>query len=295
MSIKSSLPLASAVVALALLAGGCHMGPDAQTQAKLDSLSKAATDRERLLAEVADNDRMMSEVSAELARLRIPARVLHVQSESPLGAARDSVVAEVKYVSNLVSEAEHKLRESEHQIAGLKSLSDSLRATLQATVANYDSVIARQKEQIAELTDQVDQLTAKNTALTTANAALTDTTTVLKQQNNTVYYIVGTRDDLLRRGIIVEVGGSRFPLLFAKVGQTIVPSRALDPKDFTAINKRDVTEIPLTPAQSYRIASRQDIEGLATPTPDGRVSGQLRIANPDRFWSTSKFLILIQG
>src|SRR2546430_6190395 len=31
----------------------------------------------------------------------------------------------------------------------------------------------------------------------------------LKTQNNTVYYIIGTRDELMQRGIIVQEGGSR--------------------------------------------------------------------------------------
>ena len=73
--------------------------------------------------------------------------------------------------------------------------------------------------------------------------------------------------------------------------------RRLNPHDFTPINKRVVTEIPLPAAdKSYHIASRQDLEGLATPPDDGgHISGSVKIANPDRFWSGSRFLIVIQG
>lgn len=127
-------------------------------------------------------------------------------------------------------------------------------------------------------------------------ATLTDTVNLLKEQNNTVYYIIGTKDELLQKGIIMQTGGSRFPLLFSKVGQTVVPARELDPAAFTKINKRAVLEIPLPGTDKYRIASRQDLEGLATPPDDGgHVIGTLRIANPDKFWLTSRFLIVIQG
>jgi hypothetical protein len=164
----------------------------------------------------------------------------------------------------------------------LTTVSEGLRGTLQATINNYRSVVEEQKATILTLTDQVTQLT--------------DTVNLLKEMNNTVYYIIGTKDELLQKGIVVQTGGSRFPLLFAKVGQTIVPARELNPAAFTKINKRAVTEISLPGSdKTYRIASRQDLEGLATPTSGGEVTGTLKIANPDKFWLTSRFLILIQG
>jgi len=230
---------------------------------------------------------MMTQISAALAHVRIPKGRVKASGESAIGASRDSVVQEIGYVTARVNEAEHKLKESEEHIASLTTLSDSLRQTLEATVASYDSVISDEKATLAAMTVRID-------SLTTANGALTDTTNMLKKQNNTVYYIVGTRDDLIRRGILREEGGSRFPFIFAKVGSTLVPGRALDPKDFTAINKREVMEIPLS-SGTYRIASLQDVEGLAAPVPDNRVSGSLRIENPDKFWASSRFLILVQG
>ncbi len=284
--------VAGVSLALAFAVAGC--GPDAATKNKLDELQKAANERDRLLADVAQNDRMMSEVSAALAHVRIPKGRVHASGESPLGTARDSLVQEVGYVTARVNEAEHKLRQSETEIASLTTISDSLRHTLEATVANYDSVIAQQKVTLAAMTAHIDSLTAQNAELVSVNGALTDTTNMLKLQNNTVYYVVGTRDDLVRRGILREVGGSRFPLIFTKVGSTLIPNHSLDPKDFTAINKREVTDIPLS-GGVYRIASLQDVDGLAGPTPGNKVSGSLHIANPDKFWATSKFLILIQG
>jgi len=287
----SRVAATGAGLALALVAvSGCKQGPSVETQARLDEATKVSTERDRLMQEVAENARMMSEISVDLAKVRIPSKQLHVSSESPLGAERDSVVQRIHYVTARINESERKLRDSEQRVHGLTTLSDSLRQTLEATIANYDSVLSRQKETIVALTDQINQLTA-------TNVALTDTVGQLKTQNNTVYYIIGTRDELMQRGIIVQEGGSRFPLIFAKLGQIVVPARTLNPKDFTPINKREVTEIPLpAPDKAYRITSRQDLEGLAAPPDDGgHISGSVKIANPDRFWSGSKFLILVQG
>src|SRR6266550_4724208 len=136
-------------LALALFAvSGCKQGPSVETQARLDEATK-------------------------------------VSSESPLGAARDSVVQQIHYVTARINESERKLHDSEQRVHGLTTLSDSLRQTLEATIANYDSVLSQQKQTIVALTDQINQLTA-------TNVALTDTVGQLKTQNNTVYYIIGT-------------------------------------------------------------------------------------------------------
>jgi hypothetical protein len=284
MFIQSRVAAIRAGLALALLAGaGCQQRPSPEVQGKLAELNKVSNERDRLLAEMSENARMMSQISADLAKVRIPARQLHVSSESPAGAARDSAVQKIRYITARVNETERKLGESEQRIKELTTVSEGLRGTLQATINNYRSVVEEQKATIVALTDQVAQLT--------------DTVRLLKEMNNTVYYIIGTKDELLKKGIIVETGGSRFPFLFAKLGQTVIPARELNPAVFTKINKRDVTEIALPGSdKTYRIASRQDLAGLATPPGDGgHIVGTLKIANPDRFWLTSRFLIVVQS
>ncbi|HUL02342.1 MAG TPA: hypothetical protein VLV16_03800 [Gemmatimonadales bacterium] len=287
---KAQLTKSGAAIALVLLAvAGCRQGPPVGSQGTPEEVSKMSTERDQLLAEVAENARMMSEIGADLARVRIPSRALKVSSESPVRAQRDSIIARIHYVTTRVNESERKLKESEDRIHALTTLSDSLRSSLEASVQNYESVLEAQRATIAALTDQINQLTADN-------VALTDTVTQLKTINNTVYYVIGTRDELLKKGIVVQEGGSRFPLIFAKVGVTVVPARQLDPAAFTPINKRAVTEIPLPSSDhAYRIASRQDLDGLVTAADGGKINGTLKIANPDKFWSTSRFLILIES
>jgi len=118
-------------------------------------------------------------------------------------------------------------------------------------------------------------------------------------RENTVYYVIGTRDELQERGIVAPVGGSRFLFVLWKTGVTLAPARHLDPSLFTAINKREVTNIPLPdPNGHYRIASRQDLTALGTQADDqGEITGagSLTIAHPEQFWKNSKFLIIVIG
>jgi hypothetical protein len=158
--------------------------------------------------------------------------------------------------------------------------------------------LENQKAAIEGLTARVEALEAENVVLATEKAALVDTVEQLVEENHTAYYVIGTKDELIQRGIVTEEGGSRVLFIFGKAGKTIVPSRQLDPADFIPIDIRNVTEIALPDSsREYRIASRQDMEALAEPPSDGKIrnANALRIADADQFWMPSKFLIIVRS
>ena len=288
---KTWLTVSAASLAVVRLAAS-NRGPTPQQLALM-------AQKDSLVQEMADQSRLVSDISAQLAKVQIAGRQLaiRVKSESPASAERDTIMARIGAIKTHLNAAEHQLALSRRRIEGLTKLSDSLKSTLETTLANYDSVIANQKQTIAQLTDQVQQLTAQNSQLTVANAALTDTVGTLKSVNNTAYYVVGTKDELKKKGIIQEVGGSHFLFIFGKRGTTLVPARDLDPSDFTKIDKYSDTQIPLPNDGKYRVASRQDVQALETPpNKDGTIKGPvLKIAEPDKFWVGSKFLIIVGG
>jgi len=230
-------------------------------------------------------------MSARLSKVQVRGRQIRTSSETPLLAQRDTMMQKLRYVVARVSETENRLNEAQSRIKGLTNLSDSLRATLDSTATNLGAIVESQKATITSLTEQV-------TSLETENVALRDTVANVTTRENTVYYIIGTKDELKQKGVIVEEGGSRVLFVLWRTGSTLSPARELDPSLFTPINKRDVREIQLPDASSeYRIASRQDLEYLATPRTDqGKVTGtgSLQISAPEQFWRNSKFLIIVQ-
>lgn len=278
------------LVALAVGTAACQRGPTPEQLAIM-------AQKDSLIEEVAEQSRALSDISAELAKVQVEGKQLEIKSESPRTAMRDSIFARIDYVTGRLTTAERQLRDSRRRISGLTKLSDSLKATLETTISNYESTIASQKTTLEDLNEQVMRLSAETSTLTIANTALSDTVRTLGQENNTVYYVVGTKDELMQRGIIQEEGGSRVLFLFGKAGKTLVPARDLSPSLFTPIDKHQVTEIPLPEEAEYRVASRQNVDALATPPDkDGHIKGSvLRIAEPDKFWVGSKFLIIVRG
>jgi hypothetical protein len=275
------------------LALACERGPSQEQQAQIEQLSAATTERDNLMQDMAENTRLLSEISVELAKVQVPKRVLSgVSTESPLRAARDTMLHKIRYVTARIGEVENRLAASRRRIEGLTTLSDSLRSTLDETAKNFEGIVQTQLETIESMKQQV-------ATLETEKQAIADTLKQVAAQANTVYYIVGTKDELLEKGIVVKEGGSRFLFVFWKQGATLQPGRELDPGLFQAVDQRQVNEIPLPdPTASYRVASRQDLDYLETPPsePGAEITGvpSLRIGDPERFWLPSKFLIIVQ-
>lgn len=267
-------------LAALFLAAGC--GTSAETERKLAELEQANAQKDSLMQEVALSSRLISDVSVELAQVQVRGNKLQVSSESPITASRDTMMAKLRYVVGRVAESERQLGQSRSRIKRLTSISDSLRATLDSTVTNLQTVIATQKTTIDFLTDQVNNLTTENIAL--------------KDSLATVYYVVGTRDELKKKGILVEQGGSRVLFVLWRTGRTLQPARNLDPTMFTAIDSRTVSQIPLPdPSGEYRVASLQDLSYVAEQRQHNKYIGtpSLTITSPVDFWRPSKFLIII--
>jgi hypothetical protein len=278
----------------ALLAGAC--GPSSEERERAASLEEAAAQRDSLILEVADLGRFVSDIGSELAEVSLEGSQHTVIAESPAQATRDSIIAKVQYLNTLVGETRSRLEQSRRRVNGLSARSDSLQDLLAQTITNYERILETQRETIATLTARIDTLEITNVQLAANVDTLSATVDTLRAETSTVYYVVGTKDELLERGIVQEEGGARFLFIFGKRGKTLVPARDIDPTAFTALNKYEVTRIPLPDSTAqYRIASRHPLEHLASPVDDdGELAGTLDIAAPDAFWRNSRFLIVVR-
>ncbi len=160
-----------------------------------------------------------------------------------------------------------------------KALRDSLAADEQR-IASMMSSIEQQAQTIALLQTRIDDLGKDLANVRSAYAK--------------AYYVIGTEDDLLKKGVIVKEGGAN--LLIKRVGRTLVPARELPVDAFSTIDTREVHRIEMPDTtKKYQIVSRQSLDDAKVATREGnQFRGPLEIAEADKFWSTSKYLIIVQ-
>jgi hypothetical protein len=122
--------------------------------------------------------------------------------------------------------------------------------------------------------------------LTEANEVLADSLRRITSRANTAWYVVGTRDQLVRSGVLTEEGG------ILGFGKSLAPSRAMARNTFTRIDRLRDTVIALPEAKEYKIVSRHD-PGLVSVTVSPSSGGMMQIKDPERFWSASGWLIVV--
>ena len=296
------------LVFAAVATTGCNQ---AELKKALADAKAAEAQKDSLLTEVLETTQFVTDVNAELAKAKSLAVAKTTSDPGVPGARKDredrkAALERVQAVIAKLNESEAKLSETEArakqsrarnarllaQIETYKKTIEDLRATAEQQKSDYEAQLADKNVQIATLAGRVDTLSTEKTQLEGDKAALTDTVVNLTAYKNTVYYAVGTKDELMKKGIVTKEG-SKF-LVFG--GTRLEPARNLDPQSFTAIDKTQSTSIPLPRTdKKYKIVSRQSPTYLASGvSKDGKITGSVEIAQPEEFWSASKYLILVQ-
>jgi hypothetical protein len=284
---------------------------DGKTKTQLATLAHAdsirvdslAATRAELLSDAMASTQFIADINTELAKARslskTPARLQTGSEETEANAQRRQVVARISQLVSALDSVQARVKtlsarsqrlaaqdkELLAQVATYQQNIADLRQSAEQQKADLQAVIDQQARQIASLNQRVD-------TLTTERVALADTVGQLTTEKNAAYYVIGTRDELIRQGILVENGPRHFVLFGSR---PLAPARDLDPSKFTRIDRLATRTIDL-PAGDYEIISRQS-SAYATPKlqKDGKIEGGLTIAEPEQFWAASRFLILVKS
>ncbi len=289
-----------AVIAILASVAACKMSHEAvradsvQTAEQMKLTNQLAAQKDSLMTVVLDADKFITQIDSQITRVKdLPAPKRKKDSESPiqdqLQARKDLLVR----VNALVQRAQTTARELAVSRGHVKRLAADSAQFLQTVdndqkmILDLNATIQRQTTRLASMQVQVDSLAG-------ANAKLGTELSLLQTSSNKVYYVIGREDDLLKKGIVVREGGAN--LFVAHPGRTLQPARTLDASLFTAIDQREVHEIAVPDsARQYAIVSRQSLDDADVAFRDRTAfKGNLRIKDADRFWSPSKYLIIVE-
>lgn len=293
---------AGLVLILAVTTMGCTSRADL-TKALAESKA-AEAQKDSLLTEVLETTQFVSDLNSELAKAKTAALEIDEERGVPGAqqdkAQRQATLGKIRQVIDRLNESEAKLTETENrvknakirnarllaQIVTYKQTIQDLKTAAEQQRAETEAIIADQRNQIASLNGRVDTLSFEK-------GWLIDTVAHLTAYKNRVYYAVGTKDELIKNGVVTKEG-SKF-LFFG--GTRLEPARRPNLDAFTMIDKTQTLSIPLPRTdKKYKIVSRQSPDFLAGDISEkGEVKGVVEIGSPEEFWSASKYLILVQN
>ncbi len=306
-----------ALTAAALLAlGAASACTDTASKVRADSLAaelaaattqrdslqtaaqSAAADKDRALNQVVEATKFADQVDAELRQVRTLTSKVSVKKSDESG--KTEAADAKKDILDRLSQMRQRLAARQAQVKAMMDTMVAMRADSGATatlMADLQTRLSNREKEIASFQEEVKLLKTQNAVLVAEKAVLTDTVKAMDVRENKVYYVVGTKRQLLADGIVTEEGGSR-GLLIVKLGKTLVPSRTFDDGRFTMGDRRQVLTIALPRAdRPYHIVSRHDVAlvDVAKKEKDGSFRGEsIKITDPAKFWAASKYLIIAE-
>lgn len=241
--------------------------------------------RSELLDQMMEGTQFVNEINAQLAKARsmvIVPKQLEPHSEIvDVNAERLKVIERIGQLVTRLDNVSFRLSTTRNQLIQKDT-------TLARKVAEYELLIAQANQaaekQAAELQTVIDQQT-------TRIAELTDDVGRLVSEKNAAYVVVGTREELIKKGVLVAEG----PRKFGVGARAVVPARTLDPAAFTKLD-RTVDQAIILPHGGYKIVSRQNTTFAQKPIgKKGEYQGAILIEQPSQFWSASPFLIVVRS
>jgi len=291
------------LLATAALAAGCSNG---RATARADSLQVLASQqgtlakqlsaqKDSLTQVVLDADQFITKIDSQISTVKgLPKGQKREGVESPIQdqlIRRKEMMARVNALVVRAKQTASLLAEARKHEAALRGENDQLKGEN----AQLREQIDRDQKMIADLGETIQRQTATIASLETRVDSLNTEMKSLATVNNRAFYIVGTENELVQKGVIVREGGAN--LLLAHPGRTLQPARTLNPELFTAIDTREVKEIQLPDStKRYQVVSRQSLDDCDVKDRDKATfkGGVLHIADAGKFWSPSRYLILVQ-
>ena len=184
----------------------------------------------------------------------------------------------------LINKLKQQLRDSSFKSEELKKLIDNMQQQLEQKEAQLQALreeLDKKDIHIAELDETVANLNTNVNQLTDETTQKSQTISQQDKQLHTAWFVFGTRDELKKQNILTKDG------LFSK---TKLLEKDFNKDYFTKIDIRIDKEIKLY-SSSAEILTKHPADSY-TLQRDAKKQYVLRINDPERFWSISKYLVV---
>lgn len=228
-----------------------------------------------------------------------------IQGFNEIQANLDEIKAKEKIITEASKDAETRKSKEEQIVADIQAMYDimnknkqrlaSMRSKLKESNAKNDELekfitrltadIEAKDGQINDLKGQLEKLNVEMANLNTNYEEVTQESAVKTEKLNTAYYAFGTSKELIKNNVLTKEGG------FIGMGKTAKMKEDFNKGYFTKVDISTLTEIALS-AKKAKMVTTHPVGSYKIEGAEGKAE-KLVITNPEEFWSTSKYLVVV--
>jgi septal ring factor EnvC (AmiA/AmiB activator) len=289
---KHYLNLAVVSFLAMIVLAGCTKKKDQQIldlQSEKAKLEREYERKDSLLNELFIS---LNTIEKNLAEITIKEKMINSTPQAELRSdadVRDKILDEIILINNIIEENKKRIAQLRDQLkksdANVAALQETIK-TLTQRIEEKEKEIEEMKEELVKLNFSIAQLNATVDTLQEEN---TEKSKVINQQElvigemNTIWYTVGTKKDLMDKGVIDKSGG-----LFSS------DTKMSDMINADNFKTGDLRKLKLVEFETKKAE-------LATIHPSGTyefimeedVFKGIKILNPTEFWKSSRFLVVV--
>lgn len=250
-----------------------------------DSLQEAIANQDSLIA-------LMTEISEGMDQIKSLENILASTSSltNETVDKRKKIRDDMAAIQRTLNERRQRLAELEERLNKSNANNANLKraiATLKGQIAEQVTTIESLRKDLAAANIYIDQLTQSNDSLNTAVETTIQEKNEVLQENidltnelNICYYAIGSKSELKEHRII-ETG-------FLK--KTKIMPQDFEHNYFTVSDKRVLKTLPLLSKKAELMTNQPADSYVITENEDGLK--ELQITDPQKFWSTSNYLVI---
>ena len=267
-------------------------GNQSRLQAENDSLQAALNERNAELDEMMGTFNEISEgfrqINAAENRVDLQRGAL---SEGSL-SAKEQIASDIEFIRKQMEENKQQIAKLQQQLKSSRTNSAQLKKAVESLtqelvektkrIEELQAELASKNIRIQELDAAVTTLTTEKETLVAENEAKAQTVAAQDKALNAAWFVFGTKKELKDQRILTNAG------VFRK--GDVMQDEAMNKDYFTQIDIRTTKEIKLYSKSADLLTTHP--AGSYVLEEDGKGQLTLKITNPEKFWSVSKYLVI---
>lgn len=193
----------------------------------------------------------------------------------------EQIIADIQTIYDVMNKNKQRLSAMKSKLSESKTQN----AELEKFITRLTAEIEAKDLQIEDLRTQLEQMNVAMTNLNINYEEAAQESQVKTEKLNTAFYAFGTAKELTKNGVLTKEGG------FIGLGKIQKMKDDFNKNYFTKIDVSTTNTIVLGAKKAKLItthpSSSYKIEGA-----DGKAE-KLEITNPEEFWGTSKYLVIV--
>lgn len=259
---------------------------DSELQSQRDSLNSIIEQRDReiddMLGTFNEIEEGFREINEAEGRVNIAKQGEGASREQRMKENMEFIKSTMKQNRELIAKLRQQLKDSSYKGKQFETAVENLTKQLEekdAQVKALQAELEAKNIHIAELDEQISGLNTDVSSLQQENTQQSNTISTQDKQLNTAWYVFGTKKELEEQNILAD--GKKKNVLKENFNQDYFTK--IDIRETKVINfySRSAEMLTTHPSDSYSLDK------------DANKQYVLTITNPKKFWSTSKYLVVL--